>query len=356
MTNELTIVDRVRENPALVLVEPESFDPFYDRIRAEVMGHEADLSTDKGRKAIASLAHKVVRTKTAIDAAGKKLNEDARARINAVDAARRTIREKLDALAEEVRKPLTAWEAAEELRVSECNGALTWIRNAATILADDTAETLDCRLNALDGYGETDASWREFGPMIAAAKQTTRDALTVGIERLKREKAERAELARLRAEAEARAEADRIAAEEAARAEAERLAAERAEQARKDADAREQARIEAARQEAAQAAQREAERIAREAQAERDRKHEEELAAQRAEAARLQREANERAEAERKATEALAARERDKAHRSAVMKAAKEDIMEAGCVSEDQAKSIVLAICGGNVRNVNVRF
>ncbi|WP_277750417.1 hypothetical protein [Croceibacterium ferulae] len=42
------------------------------------------MTTAKGRKAIASLAAKVARTKTAIDDAGKKLNEEARAKINAV--------------------------------------------------------------------------------------------------------------------------------------------------------------------------------------------------------------------------------------------------------------------------------
>jgi colicin import membrane protein len=61
----------------------------------------------------------VTRSKTAIDDAGKKLNEEARAKINAVDAQRRKIREELDALAEEVRKPLTEWEKAEDQRIAD---------------------------------------------------------------------------------------------------------------------------------------------------------------------------------------------------------------------------------------------
>jgi colicin import membrane protein len=54
-------------------------------MKRETDALDADVTTEKGRKAIASMAYKVARTKTAIDEAGKKLNEEARARINAVD-------------------------------------------------------------------------------------------------------------------------------------------------------------------------------------------------------------------------------------------------------------------------------
>ena len=344
-STELTIVDRVRDNPALVLIKPEAFDPFYDRIRAEVMAETPDLSTDKGRKAIASLAHKVVRTKTAIDAAGKKLNEDARAQINAVDAARRTIREKLDALAEEVRKPLTEWEEAEKLHVEECTAALTWIKSAASISINDTAASLQDRLRALDAYDDADPSWRDFGPMIRDAKCAARAALSDGINRLRREEAERAELERLRQEAAQR--------EIEAAAERERHEAARREDEAKERAIAERARVEA--EAAERAAQAERARIDAE-RAEERRKHEAELAATRAEAERLAREElTRKAEAERAAEEERR-RAEDRKHRSEVMKAAKQDIMEAACVSEEQAKSIVLAITGGNVRNVSMRF
>lgn len=373
-TLERGIVAVVNENPVAVLTDAVKFDAFYEAIAQEAKALKYDLTTEKGRKAIAAMAYKVTRTKTAIDAAGKKLNEEARARISVVDAARRDIRERLDALADGVRKPLTDWEAAEELRVKECEEAITCVKSLGIVSIDATSETVRDSINQVRSFDPTDPSWKEFGPSLREARDASREALESALVRIEREEADRAELARLRAEAEARAEADRIAREEAdakaeaerkeaARIEAARLDAEIAEQARKDADAREQRRIEEARQEAANAAQREAERVAREAQAERDRAHEAELAAARKEAERLAKierdriAAEQQAEAARKAQEAEDARRAaDRKHRGEIMKAAKEAIVASCCVSEDQAKSIVLAIIAGEIPNVIVRF
>ena len=110
------IVSLVEASPVLVLTDKDRFSQFYEAMRRECDAHEPDLSTDKGRKEIASLAYKVARTKTAIDDAGKKLNEQARAQISAVDESRREIRKQLDDLKDEVRRPLTEWEDAEKQR------------------------------------------------------------------------------------------------------------------------------------------------------------------------------------------------------------------------------------------------
>ena len=77
------IVALVEATPAVVLTDKRKFSEFYEGMKAECDAHVPDLTTEKGRKAIASLAYKVARTKTAIDEAGKALNEDARALINA---------------------------------------------------------------------------------------------------------------------------------------------------------------------------------------------------------------------------------------------------------------------------------
>lgn len=90
----------VETNPVAVLVDEKVYARFYEHVKREVEAHKPDLGTEKGRKAIASLAYKVTRTKTALDNAGKQLNEEARKQINAVDATRRKVREELDALAE----------------------------------------------------------------------------------------------------------------------------------------------------------------------------------------------------------------------------------------------------------------
>jgi len=86
------IVVQVSANPGLVLLDRERFNQFYEAIKDETDKLVPDLTTEWGRKEIASLAFKVTKTKTAIDAAGKLLKEEAQATVTKVDAARREIR------------------------------------------------------------------------------------------------------------------------------------------------------------------------------------------------------------------------------------------------------------------------
>jgi hypothetical protein len=386
----------VHTNPALVLTDPKRFSEFYDAVAAEARSITVDLTTARGRGEIASMAHRVARTKTAIDEAGKKLNEAARAQINVVDEARRRIRTELDALRDEVRKPLDDWEAAEAQRVKECQEAVDWLTVAAVVRADEGAATVRDRLAALASYDEQDASWAEFRHRIAQAKAAAHESLTEALARLEREEADRVELARLRAEAEARAEAERIATAEAAQKEAARVAAEKTERDRVEAEKREAERLERERHAAAEAARREAERKAREEREAAEAAHAAEVAriraeaekaekARAAEAARIAREEADRqaaaqkahqaevarlkAEADRLAAEEAArkaaaekaaaeerARAADRAHRGAVMKAAKEALIEHAGLDEDGAKRVVMAITGGHVPSIFIRF
>jgi hypothetical protein len=125
---------------AVMFRKENGLDPIVARIAEEVRSHVPDLTTAKGRDAIKSLAFKVARSKTALDDAGKKLNEDARAQINIVDAARRKIRDQLDALRDEARKPLDDWEAAEKERVDTLTARLHRLANATP--AEETTDAV----------------------------------------------------------------------------------------------------------------------------------------------------------------------------------------------------------------------
>jgi hypothetical protein len=67
-----------------------------ERAREAAAGLTAD--TASGRKAIASVAYRVARTKTALDDAGKQLVADIKAQAATIDSERRRIREALDQL------------------------------------------------------------------------------------------------------------------------------------------------------------------------------------------------------------------------------------------------------------------
>lgn len=368
-----------------VLTDQEKFDAFYAKVKAETDAFVPDVSSDKGRKAIAAMAFKVTKTKTAIDAAGKQLTEEWRTQTAKVDASRKAIRDKLDGLRDEVRKPLTDWEVAEEARGREVDAKLKLIEHAATVWPDDDAATVAERLAQIEGMALDAKLFQEVLPLATSARDHAVITLRSMQARLAQEEADRAELARLRAEAaererkEAEAEAERQRAEAAAVAarlakEAEeRKAAEEAAAAER-AKAEEDARVERERQAredaanaAAEAAQRETERKAQEALAAAE-------AAHKAEVSRLEREAQERiataaaeerareaearrieaeAEAQRRADEARAA---DREHRGQIMGEVKADLMEAAGISEKVAKVIVLAIQGGSIRHTAIRF
>jgi hypothetical protein len=356
----------VAQTPAVVLVDEVKREQLYEHIQREIDAFEPDVSTAKGRDAIKSLAFKVTRTKTAIDAAGKELNEDARAKINAVDAARREAREKLDAMAKAVRKPLTDWEEAEDKRVEFCRSVIASFKAGSVVMMDDTAASVRERGRLAF---EVIVSVDTFGDLYEealAAKDTAVVTLKAALARLTQEEADRAELEKLRQEAaerEAREQAQREAQEAAER----ELAAEKAEEERRAAAEKAEAeRIERAKAEAADTARREAEETARREREEAEAAKQTEIdaaneRARLAEAsARAERDAAERAERERmEAAEAAATEQRrrdeDKAHRGRVMAAAKTAIMTCGA-DEETAKKIVLAIRAGEVPAVTLRF
>lgn len=338
----------VYANPVSVLLSEKTYSQFYEHIKSETASFVPDTSTASGRKEIAAIAYKVTRTKTAIDAAGKKLNEEARAQINAVDASRRKIRDELDALAEEVRRPLTEWEEVEKRRATRAKEILeTVIALGNSAPSDDSQEIRDRITELGTVYVDPDIMGDDYDQATAAQTESLAH-LNAHLDRALKAEADAAELARLRAENEER---ERLARESAEKEEAERLAKERA-----DRDAAEQ---KAREERAANAAREKVEREAKEAIERAEREKAEAVAKAEAEA-RAVREAAERehrqreVEAKRIADE-QAARDADKAHRSAVMKAAKKAVMAQGA-DEETAKKIVLAIVAGEVPNVTLRF
>jgi len=350
------IAQAITENPILVLTDEKAYSEFYKKMKAEVSAHVPDVSTEKGRKEIAALAYKVTRTKTAIDAAGKKLNEDARAKINVVDASRRKIRDELDALADEARLPLTKWEDAEEARQTAIKEWHDQLRvNVALVSGEDGSNLIADRIAAVESMAIDATVFGIESEAALHAKTTALASLATALERARKHEADQAELARLREEAEARAaaEAERLRAEQEAQEKAAREArekaeyaenvrrqAEAAEKAKKEAAEREARAVEAAREEATRKAQ--AEHVAQVAKIEAEKR-----ALEKAEADRLAAEAQTRREEE--------ARQADRAHRSSVMASAKEAIMSLG-IEEDSAKKLVLAIVAGEIPHVSLRF
>lgn len=324
------------ENPVVAFTDKAAYSEFYEKVKAEVTAHEPDVSSERGRKEIASLAYKVTRSKTAIDAAGKKLNEEKRAAINRVDAQRRKIREELDSLAADVRRPLTEWEEAEKERLATVDATIAELESLIhdPAPAGVSAEVIDDRRAGIEAEVFDPAVYGDRLAEIEELRAKALDAVRLALERRRQHEADQAELARLRQEQEDRDRREREEREAAQSAERERLRRER-----------EAAELKAREELAAQRAREEEQRKAREAI---EKAEAEAREARQREQARQAAEEKQRREDERRAA--------DRAHRGKVMTAAKEAIMTAGDIKEDAAKKIVLAIAANDIPNTVIRF
>jgi hypothetical protein len=273
-STELAIISAI---PAIVPAEffkPNGADAVLSALKTEVRKVAAtlDISTPGGREGIASLAYKVARSKTALDEQGKDLVSAIKKQTGEIDAERKRVRDELDALKDEVRKPLTDWENAEKERVAAHEQELQEIANAGPYTLTNwsvlSVEAMRDRLREIE-TGPRD--WQEFATRAAQTKAYAKAQILQAIEAKEAHEAAQIELDRLRAEAVERAIKEREeAAAKAAQEAAERRATEQARIAREAAE-RERLRVENERIEAeARAKQAEAERIAAEERAARE--------------------------------------------------------------------------------------
>ncbi len=305
----------VKQTDALtVFTAVDGVDHLIQQARDLVSEFEPDTTTAKGRKEIASLAHKVAKYKTALDGMGKELVSDWKAKAKVVDASRKKLRDELDDLKEVARKPLTEWEEEEAARI------------AAEKLAAEIEVAWDEALEHNDLFDR------------------------------EREIAEKeAKLAAEEAERQAKAEAEQRAKEQAEREE--RLKREAAEQAQREAEEKAQREIAEAKQRelqakaAAERAEREKVEAAQRAEQEKQNAILEEQRKAKAEATRIEREKHEAAEKEKAEAEA---REANKRHVGKIRSEAKTALMR--FVDEETAKKIVLSIHAGNIPHVSIRY
>jgi acyl transferase domain-containing protein len=343
-----------KENALAVFSAAQGLDPYLAQIRAEIDGFIPDITTKKGRDAIASIAHKVARSKTALDDVGKKLVADLKEVPKLIDAERKRMRDLLDTWKDEVRKPLDDWEDAEAARVAKLQNGIDWFKLRATENADLDSAELKATLEKVQGFivGE---NWEEFEAEAHRAKAAAVESLAAQLAKREKFEADQAELAKHRAEAEAREQKDREeriareAAEQATREAEEKAQRERDAEAKrvKDEQAAAERREQGLKLQAEKAEREKLEANQRAEQAERDSAARAEQAAQ----AERQRQADEKAEQDRQSALRLA----DTAHKSKVLKAAKEAFVGMN-ISEELAKAIVLKIARGEVPNVTINF
>lgn len=342
-TNIATVIDTT---PEIVFSDKGKADELFAHIEAEIAAFKPDLTTDTGRKAIASLAYKVAQTKTAIDAAGKKLTEDARKQIDAVNAERNRFKARLQELQDRAHNPLDQWEAMEENRLKEVHATIDMLKRNGIILAMDTAAQVLVRLEGIKQVVLDPAIFQGHLPVAEVERDRTIAALESAYARLVKAEADAAELEALRTAQRKREEEEAAAA--AAQQEADRKAAEAAETKRREEQAAADAR-------AAAAYAAEQEKLATQ------RRHDEELAAEKRRAdeavAAAKRKEDEAAAAKAAEEKARQKREADQRHRETVMDEAAFDLaLVAGNVPAKTLRAIAAAIAAGEISHVRMEF
>ncbi|MGY0861117.1 hypothetical protein ACW7DC_15620 [Klebsiella pneumoniae] len=323
MSEIMDLVVIEKKNAMAVFTNNDQLDPLIEAIEKEARSLVPDVTTKKGRDAIASMAHKVARSKTYIDNAGKDLVAELKALPKQIDESRRVVRERLDALKDEVRRPLTEWEAEQErIKAEEAMNALH-------------AEALEMNI--------------KFDQELAAKFEADHEIALLMNDAFDREQAEK----------KAEAERQRIAREEEIKRQAEAKAKrEAAEQAQREIDAA------AAREREAILAKELAEREQREAAERAEREKQAAVEAERRkaqeEADRIRREAEQReqarlAEDKRKADE-QARREADVKHRKTVGTDIVKALVANTSLTRDQAIEVLTAIKDGNIPHTGISY
>jgi hypothetical protein len=293
-------------------------------IRKEIEQFQPDISTEKGRKAIASLARKVASSKSRLEEYGKNLSAKIKVQAVGIDAERRRMKEELDALRDQARKPLTDYEEAVAARVEAHEQSLREVIDLANVPFGASVLEIEQRVAKLDAL--TLRSWEEFTDRFQLSYSGVSSRLAQILAETQRQAEVQAAFAK--------SEAERHARE--AKESQERMAKEQSERD---------------------------ERIAREAAAKAERESLERERAAEARAVKAEQDAKDAVTAEQKrAAMAKAAaedearrREADKAHKSQIDNSAIAALVAAG-ISNAAANKAIDAIARGIVPNVRITY
>ncbi|EMY0685191.1 TPA: cell envelope biogenesis protein TolA [Yersinia enterocolitica] len=325
------------KNALAVFTQPDHIESILQQVEKEVNSFVPDVSTKKGRDAIASLGLKVAKTKTYLDGLGKDLVTEYKEVPKKIDASRKTVRDRLDALKEKVLLPKLEFEAEQERLKLEAE-----------------------RIAAEEAYS---AMWQEAHEMDARFTVERVEKLAAEVELAH-------EMALLMNDAfdrDAKEKAEEV--ERLRKAHEEFIANEAAEKAKREAEEKAKRDIEAAEQRerdaklAQERAEQKAEQDKKDAAAKAEREKQEAIAAEQRKAQetadRIQREAKQKEDArlaeEKRVADEAAKRAADVEHRRTINRQAVTDLIANG-LPEDCAQKCVAAIAKNLIASVRITY
>ena len=323
--------------------EGANLDGLYNVVQAKARALVADVTTADGVSKIKSTARQIASIKKRVDDIGKDVVAELKDLPKQIDANRKKWREDMEALQEEIRKPVTEIEnrqaEIEEIRATHGKMALSG------------SEEIKAAIETLDKIELTGDKWKESLEDASAAVTAEKGALEVMLNAALKKEAEARELEELRKKQE---EAERIIREQKIREEAERKAREEAE-ARAAA---EKARLEREKADAERKAA-EAEKAAKEAlerEAEARRNQATASVDNGAQATAPVKRPSRWTDEQKKVNSAILARFAEIIRASLPKHIAGHSDQGYELAANEAAKEIIKAIACGKIENINVRY
>lgn len=353
--NELKTLDpiKIEEDYSVTVTHKENLlsffrnganlDSLYNVVDSKARALVADVTTKEGVSQIKSTARQIASIKKRVDDLGKDIVAELKDLPKQIDANRKKWREDMEALQDEIRKPVTEIENRQK-EIEE-------IRATHGKLALSGSEEIKASIETIDKIELTGDKWKESLDAAAAAVKAEKGALEVMLNAALKKEAEARELEELRKKQE---EAERIIREQKIREEAERKAREEAE-ARAAA---EKARLEREKQEAERKAA-EAEKAAREAlerEAEARRNQSTASVDNGAQATAPVKRPSRWTDEQKKVNSAILARFAEIIRASLPKHIAGHSDQGYELAANEAAKEIIKAIACGKIENINVRY
>lgn len=246
---DYTVTVTMKEGLTAFFTDGKNLDELFAGIEKTARGLVADPLTKEGASQIKGCARQLASLKKRIDDLGKDVVAELKDLPKKIDANRRKFRDSMDALQDDIRRPVTEIENRED----EIEG----IKNTHVRLAGANSDQLKAEIDAIRAIPLTEEKWHESLEKAKAAIEGEAKALALLMDAALKREAEARELEELRKKQE---EAERIIREN-------KIKEEAAGKAKEEADARaaaEKARLQREKEDAERRAA-EAEKAAREA-------------------------------------------------------------------------------------------
>lgn len=218
VTQDYAVNVTMKEGLTAFFADGKNLDELYAGIEKTARGLVADPLTKEGASQIKGCARQLASLKKKIDDIGKDVVAELKDLPKKIDANRKKFRDSMEALQDDIRRPVTEIENRED----EIEG----IKNTHVRLAGADSDTLKAEIESIRAIPLTEEKWHESLEKATAAIEGEIKALDLLKDAALKREAEARELEELRKKQE---EAERIIREQKIKEEAARKAREEAE-------------------------------------------------------------------------------------------------------------------------------